>query len=82
MDLLNWQLIDSFNLNNSGRDSRRETLVETLRAKVPGGWLVAVFKWDREARAAGAGAIDHDIAHSTGLTFVPDPGHQWNQKMF
>ena len=33
--------------------------IPLLRAKVPGGWLIA----------AGSGA---------GLTFYPDPGHEWD----
>lgn len=39
----------------------------TYRASVPGGWLVAVWAGDTQ--------LDH--AWGGGLTFVPDPQHQW-----
>lgn len=42
---------------------------ETYRAAVPGGWLVAVWTWDKKPPPA-------DI-WGGGLTFVPDPSHAW-----
>lgn len=39
----------------------------TYRAKVPGGWLVAVW--------AGT---DNDQGLGGGLTFLPDPTHGWD----
>jgi hypothetical protein len=39
----------------------------TYRAPVPGGWLVAIW----------AGKDDFDHAWGGGLTFVPDPKHEW-----
>lgn len=39
----------------------------TYRAKVPGGWLVAVW--------AGTPG-DHGMGG--GVTFLPDPGHTWH----
>jgi hypothetical protein len=38
----------------------------TYRAEVPGGWLVAT--WAGTAKRHGYGG---------GLTFVPDPDHEW-----
>ena len=38
----------------------------TYRAKVPGGWLVAVWAGEPGEHALGG-----------GLTFVPDPTHSW-----
>lgn len=38
----------------------------TYRAKVPGGWLVAV--WAGKTQNHGLGG---------GVTFVPDEGHAW-----
>jgi hypothetical protein len=35
------------------------------RAKIPGGWLVFAYSYTLEA---------------TGLTFVPDPNHEWDGK--
>ena len=48
----------------------------TYRARVPGGWLVAVGHHRREtvSRQQGAGL---GIGMSAGVTFVPDPDHQW-----
>jgi hypothetical protein len=37
----------------------------TCRAKIPGGWLLAV----REYGVDGIGA---------GVTFIPDPNHEWD----
>ena len=78
MDLLNWQQIDQFSNVAGGAAEKRTTQVITYRAAVPGGWLVAMFKWDRETRAPKGGEVDVDIANSVGLTFVADPGHNWN----
>ncbi len=39
----------------------------TYRAKVPGGWLVAVWAGKDESHGLGG-----------GLTFVPDPTHGWS----
>lgn len=47
-----WQLVED------------EGEYSTLRAKVPGGWLVM---------AASPGSI-----HSPSITFYPDPKHLWN----
>jgi hypothetical protein len=39
----------------------------TYRAKVPGGWLVSVWAGD-----------DKDHGLGGGLTFLPDPGNEWD----
>jgi hypothetical protein len=39
----------------------------TYRAKVPGGWLVAVWAGDDKKHGLGG-----------GLTFVPKPTHSWD----
>jgi hypothetical protein len=81
MDLLDWQRIDSLAAQQDGAAERRVSNVETFRAKVPGGWLVAIFKWDREMRGPRGVEPQIDFENSTGLTFVPDVNHSWNQKI-
>lgn len=58
---LDWELLDE-------RWTPGDTLPDayTYRAKVPGGWLVAIWAGDH-----------HDHAWGGGLTFVPDPTHSW-----
>lgn len=53
------------------------------RAKIPGGWLVRAQEDSRVIRAAGGQtgqpttAMGVGEGRGVGLTFVPDPGHQW-----
>jgi hypothetical protein len=44
-----------------------EELFVCRRAKVPGGWLVIM----------GARRYDDGDVDAAGLTFVPDPRHEW-----
>jgi hypothetical protein len=53
---LEWKKVD-----NKGEDTFR-WIGSTYRAKVPGGWLVRIWRADE----------------GVGLTFVPDPNHEWN----
>ncbi len=47
-----------------------EPKFEVWRTKIPGGWLVTTgFLKMQGANAAGGG---------NGVTFVPDPGHNWD----
>ena len=64
---------------------------DTYRAKVPGGWLVAVWatverdetsdpkgtKATPSATTVAAGKRIPDGYWGGGITFVPDPGHGW-----
>lgn len=42
-------------------------ITDTYRAKVPGGWLIQIQRY----------TADHS-AHTGGLTFYPDPNHEWD----
>jgi hypothetical protein len=49
---------------------------KTYRAAVPGGWLVCVY--DREEKTSRRlDSVGHGIGVGTGVTFVPDPRHEW-----
>lgn len=55
--MLTWEYVQA-----RGELGRSEHLV-TLRAKVPGGWLVFVQE-----------TLSHNLS---GLTLLPDPEHKW-----
>ena len=57
-----WQQIDSESIGNIGS-------WHLHRAKVPGGWLVRITGF-MQNRQSGVG-------YGAGVTFVPDPQHQW-----
>ena len=49
----------------------------TMRAKVPGGWLVCAWMIS-PGRFAGIGLPDAETrVDGGGLTFLPDPDHSW-----
>jgi hypothetical protein len=62
-DVLTWLSLDAKNVEIAGHQ------IETLGARVPGGWLHAVsylpLKGDGKTIIPG------------GATFVPDPEHEW-----
>lgn len=47
------------------------------RLKVPGGWLVYVHHEEAKALTGGSSVLENWVSHG-GLTFYPDPSHQWN----
>ncbi len=57
--ILKWQELES---NTSA------TSEKTFRAKIPGGWLVAISVTRISGNARGNG---------NAVTFVPDPNHEW-----
>lgn len=44
------------------------------RARVPGGWLVLADTWARHADTEGERHYD---STGVGITFYPDPNHEW-----
>ncbi|MEN6356064.1 MAG: hypothetical protein ABFD83_03155 [Armatimonadota bacterium] len=62
MAALNWE-----DLESNGVAFCADTVA---RAKVPGGWLVAFH-------TSGTGIIDDSYGYG-GLTFYPDPNHEWD----
>jgi len=44
--------------------------MQTFRSRVPGGWLVAAFTFDRYGHGSAQKALS--------LTFVPDETHVWD----
>lgn len=44
------------------------------RAQVPGGWLVLADTW---ARQDEVGEHRHYASSGVGITFYPDPSHEW-----
>jgi hypothetical protein len=61
---LKWEVIES----NGGT---------TQRAKVRGGWLVAMYEGvAHDMRDTGQG-FEHGWDWRPALTFVPDPNHEW-----
>jgi hypothetical protein len=54
-------------------ESAAQTL-HTYRAKVPGGWLIAVWADARGTRGKKKSTEDW----GGGVAFVPDPLHAWN----
>jgi hypothetical protein len=50
--------------------------MKTFRAAVPGGWLVCVHERKEETRV-GKDRSGHGIGVGAGVTFVPDPLHEW-----
>jgi hypothetical protein len=50
---------------------KTERIQGIYRAKIPGGWLMAVV--------ATAGAVNMmNSDYRTGATFIPEPGHAWD----
>jgi len=47
--------------------------MEVTRARVPGGWLVALTNGHIAGEYPGLAAP----INATGITFVPDPEHRW-----
>lgn len=63
-------------LNHNRTDDGKERF-HMDRAKIPGGWLVVVFKsshYRKEKWLSGYG-WGYGLG---GLTFVPDPEHEWD----
>ena len=63
--ILYWEMLEE----NYSHDAKPDGF--TYRAKVPGGWLVAVW--------AGPSIKNHGLGG--GLTFVPDPKYTWRTKL-
>jgi hypothetical protein len=62
---ISWEEVEN-NYHPQGQDKMR-----VYRAKVPNGWLVSIL-WTRKT------VIVHDqLTPYSGLTFVPDPNHEW-----
>ena len=50
-----------------------------MRLKVPGGWLVERWMKVRVVdRCADGSAYEYEDDRKAGLTFVPDPQHEWD----
>jgi hypothetical protein len=49
---------------------------DTYRAEVPGGWLICVHE-TKEETSRTQQAIRRGIGIGAGVTFVPDPKHEW-----
>jgi hypothetical protein len=64
-ELLHWEMLGEEYSHDADPDGF------TYRAKVPGGWLVAIW--------AGESVKEHKWGG--GLTFVPDPTHAWEVKL-
>ena len=65
MAVLSWESVDN-NYQPQGQDKMR-----VLRARVPKGWLVSML-WTRKTVTE-----HHQLTPYSGLTFVPDPKHEW-----
>ena len=68
---LNWEFIAG-QIDFPGASSAVHENFGILRAKVPGGWLVATVKGGPEEQAMP----QHYIPR--GICFVPDPSHAWS----
>ena len=77
MASLEWENVSS---NNSG------IAQEARRARVPGGWLILVNKWENPTYSGSYKDINGTWDFNFGsfhnfdtpsVTFVPDPNHEW-----
>ena len=70
MGYLDWEELDhTLHDRNTGKH-----FVRIYRTKIPGGWLALFLKWslsDHEQGLVGGAGLG-------GLTFVPDPSHEWS----
>jgi len=76
MDMLKWQRLRGAYRTKDGWTSEKEIERSTPvlhRAKVPGGWMVMMQQYD--AQATTSHAFGYGFG---GLTFVPDPNHEWD----
>ena len=70
MPRINWQALDH-DANRAGEEA-----FAMGRTKVPGGWLVMMYMVEVETLDVGLrGAWGYGLG---GLTFVPDPQHEWD----
>lgn len=78
---LSWQKLESIHQTKTGKGVRDEDLV-VQRAKVFGGWLVrcrGVYEMQRKYKGID-GQLDYEASAGmgVGITFVPDPDHEWD----
>jgi len=78
---LSWQRLENVHHTKTGKGIRDESLV-VHRAKVLGGWLVrchGIYELHHKYET-GSGDTDYEASagFGLGLTFVPDPKHEWN----
>ncbi len=64
---MNWEEIDGESISNVGG-------WKLYRAKIPGGWLVRIS--DTRSVTIGV-STSIGVGTGAGVTFVPDPEHQW-----
>ena len=79
--ILSWQKLEGVHQTTAGKGMRDEDLV-VQRAKVFGGWLVrclGIYELQRKYKDED-GKLDYEASAGmgVGITFVPDPGHEWN----
>ena len=82
---LTWQKLKGVHQTKQGKGVRDEALV-VQRAKTFGGWLVRSLGTYEVQRKydAGDGKKDYEASAGmgVGLTFVPDPNHEWDPREF
>ena len=64
MASIEWEPVESVHGPGQRQDAAQPA---TMRARIPGGWLVAILSPGR-----------FDGNWPSGVTFVPDPNHTWN----
>jgi hypothetical protein len=67
---LKWESLP-FQLPDKMPDALRSNFRKPLRSKVPGGWLVFVY-------GCAVGELGSWGLGFGGLTFYPDPDHEWD----
>lgn len=75
MAALQWQTIES-NGGFAGANAGMGEKMQSMRAQVPGGWLVRSVYLRRENVAVGA-PVDLDMEVAMAMAFVPDDGWKW-----
>jgi hypothetical protein len=75
MAALQWQTVESTG-GFTGGDSGMGQKMHSMRAQVPGGWLVRSVYLRRENVAVGA-PVDLDMEVAMAMAFVPDPKWAW-----
>jgi len=75
MAALQWQTIES-NGGFAGANVGMGEKMQSMRAQVPGGWLVRSVYLRRENVAVGA-PVDLDMEVAMAMAFVPDDGWKW-----